>query len=197
MKKVVLIILSVSSAAFVSAKNLGKQGASWSVAEEGVIAMIKRKLAILDIEKHQKILAEKARRSFEYPKGTRLPQAVRKREYVIDPSHVVAEDIKLSSGQILHKAGTKINPLDYEPLTKKLIFIDGDKQNNILFALSYPNNEIILVNGSPAEVSKQLNRNVYFDQMKEFTKKFKIAALPAILEQQDEVIKITEVVVND
>ena len=55
------------------------------------------------------------------------------------------------------------------------------------------NAKLILTGGSPFDRMKAAQRRFYFDQGGQLTAKFGIRALPAVVEQQGKVLKITEV----
>ena len=84
-----------------------------------------------------------------------------------EQSITLEEDAVLPCGQILHKAGTKVNPLEH------------------------------LVGGSALKLKEELDKEhvdkVYFDQAGELTTKFDIKASPAIAWQEDFRIRIEEI----
>ncbi|KJV52660.1 putative conjugative transfer protein [Orientia tsutsugamushi str. Gilliam] len=51
----------------------------------------------------------------------------------------------------------------------------------------------MLVNGNPIELSNLLDRHVFFDQLCFLSTKFKIQAVPAIIQQENNVLKISEI----
>lgn len=225
MKKIVILILSfvgLLAASQVQAKDLGKAGQTFQIVEEGFIEMIKKKLGEIDIDididKERQKMQELARDKASNPAAVAgLARATETREFYFDPSFEVKEDILLPGGQVLHKAGTKINPLDHMNLDRRMIFIDGrDEQQvgwlrdeliifkehderkaeevvkDVTFAPTIIN-RVILTGGRIMDLQKQLDQELYFDQGGELTDKFGIRAVPAIVEQEGKLIRITEI----
>ncbi|KJV57401.1 type-F conjugative transfer system protein TraW [Orientia tsutsugamushi] len=71
------------------------------------------------------------------------------------------------------------------------------KQNSESFKAMRANPKLAsfvdLVNGNPIELSNLLGRHIFFDQLGMLIRKFKIQAVPAIIEQENNVIKISEI----
>jgi conjugal transfer pilus assembly protein TraW len=57
--------------------------------------------------------------------------------------------------------------------------------------------KVVLVGGKPLELEKELETPIYFDQFGELTSKFKIAFVPAIVEQDGKYLKVTETYVGE
>lgn len=70
-------------------------------------------------------------------------------------------------------------------LSRSLLFIDGKDAKSIGTAQklyqSQKDMRVVLVNGTPAEVSEKLNRRVFFDQGGALVRVFGIKAVPALL----------------
>lgn len=70
-------------------------------------------------------------------------------------------------------------------LSRSLLFIDGKDAKSIGTAQklyqSQKDMRVVLVNGTPAEVSEKLNRRVFFDQGGTLVRVFGIKAVPALL----------------
>ncbi|MFP3011450.1 MAG: conjugal transfer protein TraW [Rickettsia sp.] len=214
------VILLLSS--LVLGVDFGKQGATYEVAEEGFISMIKSRLSSLDLRQYQEEMLHKAKQQVLEPapvfgiRATSTP-----REFWYDPSFTLTEDINLPDGKILHKTGTKINPLDHMVFDRELIFIDGrsaeqiewlkqrlegkeqknEADNNMQEYSTQERKEpcnkleirIILVGGKILELQKDIGRTLYFDQAGELTNKFGIEQVPAIVVQDGKRLKITEI----
>lgn len=116
----------------------------------------------------------------------------------------------LPCGKVLHKAGTKVNPLDHMDLERRIIFVDGreDKQIEWLKEVltekaeeeqenSKLEDRIMLIGGSVFKLQEELGMQVYFDQMGELTTKFGIKASPAIAVQEGKKLRIEEVALGD
>lgn len=201
-------------------KDFGKAATTYKTAEEGFVAMMQRKLQEVDIEQENKKMIKLAKEGVENPKPlSNLKKALKTRTFYFDPTYILLEDIVLPDGQVLHKAGKEVNPLDHMKLNRKMFFIDArdesqikwlkdnlkkdiEKQNTAssdqdLESTSQVESRIILTGGKIFEIEKDLKKlglseNVYFDQAGELTSRFGIKAVPAIAGQENKQIKITE-----
>jgi conjugal transfer pilus assembly protein TraW len=57
--------------------------------------------------------------------------------------------------------------------------------------------KIILVGGKPLQLAGEIKHQVYFDQFGELSNRFSIAHVPAIVEQEDKQLKITQINIKD
>ena len=112
----------------------------------------------------------------------------------------------LPGGKLLYAAGTKVNPLDHMEWEGKLVFIDAKdkeqiawvKKNHIdMSEIDVDDAKIVLVAGKPLELEKETGKNIYFDQFGELTSKFNISHVPAVVEQEDKHLKVTEVYIGE
>ncbi len=174
--------------------------------------MLKSRLEALDLQQHQEEMLQAARRQVLEPAPVvGLRATGEPREFWYDPSFTLTKDIKLPDGKILHKAGTKVNPLDHMVFDRELIFIDGRSQEQVewlkarLDGAEQKNKEknntennsleirIILVGGKILELQEDIGRTLYFDQAGELTNKFGIEQVPAIVVQEGKRLKIQEI----
>lgn len=183
------------------AANLGKRGQSFSVIEEGIITMLKSRLAKVDIHEHQRHIKERAKKQVLEPKTTSsLPRAARRRQYSFDPSITLQEDAKLPCGRIIVPAGTKVNPLEKMEFDRRLWFIDGRDAAQVTWlaeklqeaSSGKLQERIILTAGRPLDIQERLRATAYFDQGGVLATKFGLKALPAVVEADGLVLKITE-----
>ena len=114
------------------------------------------------------------------------------RSWTYDPTLIQIEPILDHQGKVIVAAGTTINPLDQVSWGKPLLLIDGEDSEQIEWAIKQQG-EIVLINGSPIILSKQLEREVFFDQGGLITERFNIEAVPAIVEQEGNLLKVSEV----
>lgn len=204
-KRILCSIFLGSLAWPVMAKDFGQHAYSFPIKEEGFVTMIKRKLQTVDLDKENKKIELIARDRVERPSPVKgLVPATNTREFLYDPSYFLFKDIILPCGQILHKAGTSVNPLDYFDLERRLFFVDGRfkrqldwlskklEELSIEDAQESTRDKVILVGGSVFKAQEYLNRTVYFDQNGELTSKFGIKASPALVEQEGKKLKIIE-----
>ncbi|MEL6621665.1 MAG: type-F conjugative transfer system protein TraW, partial [Pseudomonadota bacterium] len=107
----------------------------------------------------------------------------------------VENDIRDHKGNLIATAGQRVNPLATSALSKSLVFINGDDAAEVEWALQHGSDaraKIIFVDGSPFELMKVHQRRFYFDQGGKLTGHFGISRTPALVEQQGEVLLVTE-----
>ena len=202
----VLYISTFSNTVF--AKDFGNRGANYPVAEESILVSLQRKFAELDLKKEEERMRSIAEERVRNPAPVSgIIPAKETREFWHDPTYILTEDAVLPCGRVLYKAGTRVNPLDYMYLDRRLFFIDGreEKQVEWLKGQLLPDSSsgakkiedrIILVGGSPPEIQDKLGFEVYFDQGGELTTRFGIRGSPAVAEQAGKNLKIVEVAVD-
>lgn len=182
---------------FVSAKNLGVYGLVFEIKEESLLTVIEQRLKHLKengkLVDLQQELARKAEEKVKRPipvAGISVAQTYQQREY--DPSFIVSQNIKDHQGNLIAKKGDTHNPLDTTGFGVPLVFIDGDDESQVQWAISQQG-KIILINGAPLKLEKQYNQPFYFDQGAVLTKKFEIEEVPAKVSQQGKMLLIESV----
>lgn len=106
------------------------------------------------------------------------------RQFEIDLSITVAQDIADHNGVVFARAGTRLNPLDHSRFNQRLVVIDGNDPDQVEFALGIAALEptkIIIVNGDPLSLTSQHQVRFWFDQGGVFVQKFKILNVPAVI----------------
>ena len=199
----------------VHAKDFGTKGHTYQIIEQPFLGMIDERLQKVDMKKEQEKMTAIVKDRVLNPKAVEgLLPATKSRVFYFDPTYTLEEDAVLPCGKILHKAGTKVNPLEHMDLNRRLFFIDARKNNQVAWLQERLNNplakqeqkeqvedRVILVGGSVFKLQELLGEEhadrVYFDQAGELTSKFGIKASPAIVEQEEFRLKIEEVVLND
>lgn len=212
------VILATMPAAY--AKDFGTRGHVYQIIEQPFLQMIEKGLQKVDMKKEQKKMTEivKDRVNNTLPVSSVIP-AQTNRTFYFDPTYVLDEDAVLPCGKILHKAGTKVNPLEHMTLNRRLFFIDSRQpsqikwlkdqlaksevaiNNTILLdekkAIEAIEDRIILVGGSVFKLKEELDKEhenkIYFDQNGELTTRFTIMASPAIVKQDGLMLKIEEI----
>ena len=116
------------------------------------------------------------------------------RRWQFDPTITLAADIRGAKGELIHAAGTRVNPLDSVGLRADLLFLDGDDPDQLAWALKQDANaKLILVKGAPLELMKARQRRFYFDQGGKLTERFGIRSVPARVRQQGRLLEISEI----
>ncbi|KWV92512.1 type-F conjugative transfer system protein TraW [Erythrobacter sp. AP23] len=183
----------------VQARDYGQRGAVFPVIERDLLEQIHSRLA--QMEKS----GETARLNQELKRRTivrvnrpdpvaGLIRAHESRSWQFDPTITLAADIRGAKGELIHAAGTRVNPLDSVKLRSDLLFFDGDDPAQIRWALRQDANaKLILVKGAPLELMNARQRRFYFDQGGKLTEKFGIKAVPARVRQNGRQLEISEI----
>ncbi|ALN41229.1 hypothetical protein ASQ44_03685 [Rickettsia rhipicephali] len=181
-------------------KDYGIRGHSFPIIEQSLLEIIMTKLKIAQqsgsLEKMQDEFKEKVKEKIVKPAAVLgLHKATKDRSWTYDPTFIQKTDIKDQTGKIIIKARTKINPLETISWGEPLILIDGDDKEQVAWAKSKIG-KLVLTKGSPSQLAQQLNQHVFFDQGGTLTTHFKIKAIPAMVKQEDSLLKISEIKIN-
>ena len=181
------------------AKDFGVAGHTWPIIEQDMLTYIKGKLTQLQkdgtIDAKNQELKQKtiAYVHKPYPVGG-IGHTHKTRSWLYDPTLTVKKNIYDGDGRVFIKRGTTVNPLRHIPMTRTLVFIDGEQKNHVDYALSLSGDvKIILVNGHPVKLMKQIKSPVFFDQKGSLTGRFAIKNVPATVKQEGLFLRITEV----
>ena len=88
--------------------------------------------------------------------------------------------------------GTQVNPLKEVSWGDPWLFIDGTDDEQLAVAGADHVSKIILVKGIPQEITKKLNRAIYFDQQGILSRKLGIQQVPCRVVQEGLYLKIHE-----
>ena len=185
------------------AKDLGVIGAVYSIQETDLLQWITARLEHLKatgkFKQLNKTLEQHAINTVKRPRPvagvvhTREP-----RSFTFDPSILIDHDIKDQNGQVIVRAGTKVNPLDHVSLMQPLLFIDADDPKELLWAKQqdtqfHHREKIILIKGPVIALMKQWHQRLYFDQLGKLVQRFRIEQVPAIVTQEAKHLRVQEV----
>jgi len=195
-----ILLINISE---VQAKDFGIQGHAFEIIEQDFLEVIKARLKAVDWNKFNQKIQNKTKEYVETPTPVKaITRAKESKEFFYDPTYVLEEDIKDHTGKLIHSKGTRINPLEHTSLSEALIFIDGDDESQVQFALeAYKQKnkklKIILVKGSPLKLQRQEKIWIYFDQAGVLTSKLDIKEIPALVTQEGLKLKISIVDLTD
>ena len=127
------IVLYISTSSnIVFAKDFGNRGANYPAAEESILLSLQKKFAELDLKKEGERMRNIAEERVRNPAPVSgIMPAKETREFWHDPTYILTEDAVLPCGRVLYKAGTRVNPLDYMNLDRRLFFIDGREEKQV------------------------------------------------------------------
>jgi conjugal transfer pilus assembly protein TraW len=190
LKIVLLVALFVCFKA--QARDLGVIGPHLPIIEEDLLVVIERRLQQQQdsgaLAQKQAVLLEQAKAYARNPVGVDLPRADVYRIVPINPRYTLQQDILDEHGAVLFKAGTQVNPLAIQPLTRMICFIDGTDMTQVAWlkdnCMHTYRHKRILVQGDIQTLSSQLKTRLYFDQYGVLAGRLRLQALPATLRQQ-------------
>tara|TARA_B110000211_G_scaffold228203_1_gene284044 strand:+ start:164 stop:826 length:663 start_codon:yes stop_codon:yes gene_type:complete len=178
-------------------KDYGIHGHLFDIAEESLLEEIMAKLENAKengtLEKLQEEFAKKVKAKVLRPTPVaNIKKAITNRSWTYNPTYTQETDIIDDKGVVIIAAGTSVNALEKLKWGEPLIFIDGEDKEQIQWAKG-KHGKVVLTNGAPLDLGKELNRPVYFDQAGILCNRFKIEAVPAIIEQEDMLLRVSEV----
>lgn len=178
----------------------GQIGQAWPIAEQDLMEVIRlkletaRKTGRLDSLNQQ--FAQKVKARVLRPQPVEgVGPALEDRMWDFDPTTTIEQDIRDAKGNLIAVVGQRINPLKQISLDQRLLFIDGDSEEEVAWALAQGDDrkvKIILLNGSPFERMKKHRRRFYFDQSGVLSARFGIEHTPALVEQDGQLLRIRE-----
>ena len=185
--------------ASLQARDYGQRGAVFPVIERDLLEQIHSRLTAMEKSGEIARAGQELKRRTIARVNRPLPvagliRAHESRSWAFDPTITLAADIRGAKGELIHAAGTRVNPLDSVTLRGPLLFLDGDDPVQIQWALRQAANaKLILVKGAPLELMKARQRRFYFDQGGKLTEKFGIRAVPARVRQNGRVLEVSEI----
>ncbi len=193
-----LLLFACSAPA--AAKDYGQHGTLWPVIEPDLLQQIEARLKHLEASGETARLNERLKQRTIARVNRPEPvagiiHAASLRSWQFDPTISAERDIADQKGRIIIARGTRVNPLDTVPLRAPLVFLDGDDPAQLAWASARygkTNAKLILVRGAPLALMKARQRRFYFDQGGTLVAHFGIRAVPAVVEQQGRVLRITE-----
>lgn len=199
-----LALLLALLSAGLRAENIGAVGPVYPVSEpdllKTILAKLREKERTGELAQLQQEAKQRTVRAIENPKPVPgLGKATRTRTFYYDPSITVTRNVTDATGKILVPAGTRVNPLDYVSLSKRLFFFDARDKAQVRQAedvILQMGGRVkpILTGGSYMALMRQWKRQVYFDQQGTLVKKLGIEHVPAIVSQDGKRLRIDEIV---
>ena len=174
-------------------------GQVFPIEEESFIEFLQKKLSGQGSSPHLSSLKEGLLEKAKTPaKVDGLGTVKKSRSFLLDLSFKVEKDIKDSTGVIVVKAGTIINPLEKMQLSSGLIFLDGSDEMHLKWARQQIGNfKWIMTNGKPIELEEQEKRPIYFDQGGAYVSRFQIENIPAKVVQKGHLLLVEELALQE
>lgn len=198
----ILLCLTVVPA-FALASDLGVVGPIYEIAERDLIDVMKERFRRLEQTGEMRKLEERYKakvvEAVEHPRpipGITATQTAR--TYFVDPTWTLGRNVVDEKGQVLFPAGTRVNPLDYAPLTQILLFFDQRERSQVAFAKRFLTDakarvKPILVGGEPMKLMRQWKREVFYDQGGVLSRRFLLKQVPALITQDGNRLRVDEI----
>lgn len=193
-----LLALTVSA----SAETFTTDAPSYPIDEPDLIQAILAKLKGMEasgrLAEIQQAQQEKAKDRVINPVPLEgFTKVIKPSKRLFDPSIELTRDVVDHEGRLVAGQGTRVNPLDYTSLTRKVALIDGRDPTQLDWAkqilLKEPATFVVLVAGSYYNLSKEFGRPIYFDQNKRISNRFGITRVPTLVYQSGKRIVIDEI----
>ncbi|MDO9227347.1 MAG: type-F conjugative transfer system protein TraW [Pseudomonadota bacterium] len=197
------ILICLLTGSHVHAEDLGVIGPTYEIIERDLIDVIKGKFRRMEKTGELATMQENYKRQviggIERPRpvpGIRNTEIAR--TFYIDPTWTLDRNVVDEKGAILFPAGTRVNPLDYDRMTRTLLFFDGRDKRQIAFAKrlvaeSKTPVKPILVGGEPMKLMREWKREVFYDQGGALSRRFSITQSPAVVRQEGKRLRVDEI----
>ena len=198
MHTVVFMLLLCGAA---QGKDLGTFGPTFPILEKSIIRHILERLKTLEetgeLQKHQESIVKTVMDRLHHLEPVEgISHTEASRTFTFDPSICVSQDLKDHQGKVFFKKGARVNPLHTRPLTKPLLFIDGDAPHHHIWLqqqiIHYPRAKVIFVKGDPFAWTEHYDFPIFYDQGGTLTSKLGIHQVPAKVTQEGDFLRIDE-----
>ena len=197
----IVALLSISLTSATRANDHGVVGQVFPIIEPDLLATIEARLQRLQatggIDRMNAEFAKRSEARVRRPKPVAgITATTEPRSWAYDPTIVIERDVQDQKGNYIARRGQTVNPLDFAAVTQALVFVDGDNDAEMAWAMANYSDlkaKIILVSGSPIDEMTQRQRRFYFDQEGRLTGKLGIRHTPAVAVQDGRVMKLSEI----
>lgn len=198
------LIASSDDGASAASVDLGILAPTYRIVERDVLEAIEQRMQELtdsgELERLKRDYQKRAKQYANRPPGVSLPRAKEAVMVPIDTTFVLGHDIEDADGDVLFAAGTTINPLEHQPLTRTLCFVDGDDPQQVEWLRSAcPNGQQhkrILVSGNITELQERFAERLYFDQRGYLVSVLRITAVPTVVRQIGDSLYAEQIPIN-
>jgi len=185
------------------AEDLGVIGPTYDIIERDLIEVIQDKFRRMEktgeLSKLQEGYKNQVIGAIEHPRAVRGIRATETaRTFYIDPTWTLDRNVVDEKGRVLFQAGTKVNPFDYDKMSKALLFFDARSKEQVAFAKRFMAEsrmlvKPILVGGEPLKLMREWKREVFYDQGGALTRRFSITQSPAVVSQEGKRLRVDEI----
>jgi len=181
--------------------DLGTQGPTVEILEPDARDILKTRVRNFNWADYQ---AQQIRAFWDSQHHDSLPDAIVKKQYTIDPSIEVPRTIASSTGHTIIFKGQRLNPLSLLPMNERILLFDARRESHLLWVehivntSPHPSNLLITTSVHPDHgfehleaLMKRLNTRIYLAPRR-MVQRFKIKALPAMIQNVDNILRLTE-----
>jgi len=193
-------VIGLTSAA--GAEDYGTLGETFEIVEPDLLEWIAERLQLAQdsgaLDEINQEMADRTERTVRRPHPVLgIATAMETKTWLFDPSITVPEDIADHRGVVFASAGDRVNPFDTISLRKIYLFVDGDDEDQVAWALDERERvdgaaSIVLTSGAPLDLMTDHQVRFFFDQGGFFTQRFAITAVPASMRQEGQLVRLTE-----
>lgn len=203
----IILSMTLSLSLLTASTEILKNGTTYKISETNIIQLFKEHVANNKEYLQKKLEAEREKMQEKMenykPKELtiNLPTSSKEKVFYPDPEYTLKDDIKDSEGNIIYKKGFVFNPLHYISMNDRYVFIDYTNKKQREWVKSQKLNKditarIIITNGRVFDAIKEFEREVFYAN-DILINKFKLEAVPSIVEQEQDRIKVTQIKLKD
>jgi len=168
----------------------GKIGHTYPIQEESLLDLIARKQPLIEERLRARIETLKKEMYVLKKHNGRYQKVQEDRVYHIDPTWEVPEDILDHEGNVVVAKGSRYNPADYAELGRHIV-IDGNDPAQVDMALTGKYRTMMIISGDIAKLIAT-HQQMFWFAPDELLGKYQIQRVPAIIEQEGKLVRITE-----
>ena len=171
-------------------KNYGTEGHTYHIVEEDFMKVIAVKQPFIEQQVRERIKDLMKEMYVLKKHDGRFEKATENRDYYVDPSMILTDDVLDHEGKVLFAKGTVFNPTDHVRLDRYII-IDGNDPEQVKFALSGKYRKIMIISGNVAKLTTK-HRKMFWFAPDDVLSRFQIRRVPAIFEQEGRYVRVSE-----
>lgn len=197
-------VMAFHAAKIYASENSVVLGTTWNIAEDDMLTFIESRIRNMqengEMDALQKQFQKRVREKVERPDPVSgIHRTAKPRTHWYDPSVVVTSDLTDDRGHVFARAGERFNPLHIHQPNTWLVFLDGEDQRQVdwldQFMKRHPDTvKPVLISGSISNMSRHFHQPVYFDQSGTLTTRLDIHQVPAIVQGEQDRLRIDEVI---
>lgn len=196
-----LAAITLFSSTSICAKDFGIKGAIFPIKEPSALETFMQELKKAEkdgrIDEANQKFAKKVKQRVARPKVVnQLEPATEYNTFLVDMTKPLEQDASFE-GRYIPK-GTLFNPLAHRIIKRHLVIIDGDRDEEVEYALDYlkehgSNTKIILWKGPIQELRLKHQVPFYFAQSTQIIDSFKLKLTPSVIYQDGLFMRVEEI----